>query len=101
MKTENNLLTSIDDVLDEKFGKVGSPEREKFRREAYAYCMGQLIRDERKKEKITQSELAKKIGTDKSYISKIEKGVIEPSVGTFYRIVEALGLRVEIVKAVY
>ena len=39
--------------------------------------------------------------TTKSYISKIENGVITPSVGVFYRIIAALGMRVEVVKPVY
>ena len=93
-------LKSVDEVMNQKFGKVGSPERENFRREAYSYCMGQIIHDARKQEKVTQEELAKRIGAIKSYISRIEKGLIEPGVSTFYRIIEALGLRIEIVKPV-
>ena len=93
-------LRSVDAIMDQKFGKVGTSERDNFRREAYSYCMGQIIHDARKKEKVTQEELAKRIGASKSYISRIEKGVIEPSVSTFYRIIEALGLRIEIVKPV-
>ena len=93
-------LRSVDAIMDQKFGKVGTSERDNFRREAYSYCMGQIIRDARKKEKVTQEELAKRIGASKSYISRIEKGVIEPGVSTFYRIIEALGLRIEIVKPV-
>ena len=100
MRTNNNQLISIDDIMDAKYGKVGTPEREQFRKEAYAYCMGQIIQDARKNEKITQAELANRIGAEKSYISKIENGLIEPSVGTFYRIINALGLRIEIVKPV-
>jgi DNA-binding XRE family transcriptional regulator len=97
----NNNITDISLEMDNLYGKVGTPEREAFRQEAYAYCMGQVIFDARKSEKITQAELAGRIGRDKAYISKIEKGVIEPGVGTFYRIIDALGLRVEIVKPVY
>lgn len=93
-------LRSVDAIMDQKFGKVGTFERDNFRREAYSYCMGQIIHDARKKEKVTQEELAKRIGASKSYISRIEKGVIEPGVSTFYRIIEALGLRIEIVKPV-
>ncbi|WFE86316.1 helix-turn-helix domain-containing protein [Parabacteroides chongii] len=93
-------LRSVDVIMDQKFGKVGTSERDNFRREAYSYCMGQIIHDARKKEKVTQEELAKRIGASKSYISRIEKGVIEPGVSTFYRIIEALGLRIEIVKPV-
>lgn len=94
----NNNIGSMDAILDSKYGKVGSPEREEFRREAYAYCVGQIILDARKQEKLTQSELAEKVGVTKSYISRIEKGLIEPGVGLFYSIIEALGLRVDIVK---
>ena len=88
----------MDAVLDKLYGKVGTPEREEFRKEAYSYCVGQLISDARKQERMTQAELAEKVGTNKSYISRIEKGALEPGVGLFFRIIDALGLKVEIVK---
>lgn len=100
MTVRNEQIVDIDAIMNEKFGQVGSEEREQFRRDAYAYCMGQVIYEARKNEKITQTELAARIGSSKSYISRIEKGLIEPSVGTFYRIMDALGLRIEIVKPV-
>lgn len=100
MEVKNENLISVDAILDAEFGKVGTPEREAFRKDAYAYCMGQIICDARKKEGITQSELAEKIGTNKSYISRIEKGLIEPSISTFCRIIDALGLKIEIVKPI-
>jgi DNA-binding XRE family transcriptional regulator len=101
MQTNENFLTSIDDIMDAEYGKVGTPERDAFRREAYAYCVGQLVYDARKNEKITQAELASRIGVNKSYISQIEKGDVEPTASTFYRIMDALGLRIEIVKPVF
>ena len=94
----NPNVGSMDAVLDKLYGKVGSPEREEFRKEAYSYCVGQLICDARKQERMAQAQLAEKVGTDKSYISRIEKGAIEPGVGLFFRIIDALGLKVEIVK---
>jgi DNA-binding XRE family transcriptional regulator len=100
MQTSNQLLTNVDDLMDARYGKVGTPQREAFRKEAYAYCMGRVIHDARKSEKVTQAELAERIGTDKAYISKIEKGAVEPGVGTFYRIIEALGLSIEIVPGI-
>ena len=97
---DNKNLISIDTMLDAKYGKAGTSERESFRREAHAYYMGQVISDARKEEKITQQELAARIGTNKTYISRIEKGVIEPGIGTFCRIIDALGLKMEIIKPI-
>lgn len=97
MQTKSNI-GSFDAILDEKYGKVGTPERDAFHREAYAYCVGQIILDARKQERMTQSDLAKKVGADKTYISRIEKGAIEPGVGLFFRIMDALGLKVEIAR---
>ena len=94
----NPDVGSMDAVLDKLYGKVGTPEREEFRKEAYSYCVGQLISDARKQERMTQAELAEKVGTNKSYISRIEKGALEPGVGLFFRIINALGLKMEIVK---
>ena len=94
----DNQIRDYDVVLDAEFGAPGSPERVTAEEQAYAFYSGQLIRDARKGEKMTQSELASRIGSTKSYISKIENGTMTPSVSTFYRIMGALGLRVEIVR---
>ena len=91
-------IRDYDIVLDNEFGKPGTPERAAAEEQAYAFYSGQIIRQARKGEKVTQSELASRIGSTKSYISKIENGLLSPSVSTFYRIVGALGLRVEIVR---
>ncbi|MBQ0024447.1 MAG: helix-turn-helix transcriptional regulator [Bacteroidales bacterium] len=96
-KRESNIV-DIDEMMNERFGAVGTESRNEFRKEAYNYCVGQLILEARKQESMTQAELAEKIGTNKSYISRIEKGQIEPGASTFLRIIEALGLRFEIVK---
>ena len=98
MKT-NPDLHDFDAVLDDLYGKEGSAERDEFRREAYAYCMGQMVCDARKQEGLSQSELAQMVGTNKTYISRIERGLIEPGIGMFCQIANALGMRVEMVKS--
>lgn len=100
MEANNHQIVDYDVVLDAKFGKEGSPERAKAEDDAYAFYTSQILLDARKEAKMTQSELAKKVGTNKSYISKIENGLIEPGVGLFFRIIDALGLRVDIVKPI-
>lgn len=94
-----NDIGSFDAILDDKYGKIGTPEREEFHREAYAYCMGQMVKEARKQEKMSQSELAARIGTNKTYISRIERGLIEPGIGIFCQIANALGMRLELVKS--
>ena len=100
METNNHQIVDYDVVLDAKFGKEGSPERAKAEDDAYAFYTSQILLDARKEAKMTQSELAKKVGTNKTYISKIENGLIEPGAGLFFRIIDALGLRVDIVKPI-
>jgi len=92
--TSNPDVGSFDEVLDNLYGKPGSAERDQFRREAYAYCVGAIIHDARKRDGITQQELAQRVGTKKSYISRIETGRVEPSAGLFLSIISALGLTI-------
>ncbi|MDR0733435.1 MAG: helix-turn-helix domain-containing protein [Dysgonamonadaceae bacterium] len=96
MNTNNYRITNISEQLEAEFGKHGTPERAKFDEEAYAFYTSQILLDARKNAKLTQGELAERIGADKAYISRIEKGITVPSVATFYRIVNALGLAVEL-----
>ena len=98
MQTNNHQIVDYDKVFDQKFGKEGTPERIKAEEEAFSFYSGQILHDARKEAKVTQAELAKRIHSTKSYISKVENGVIIPSVGAFYRIISALGLRIEVVK---
>ena len=99
MQINNHQIVDYDAVLDAKFGAEGTPERTVTRAEAeekaYAFYTGQIIEDARKKAKITQAELARRIGSDRSYISRVESGQTEPKVSTFYRIMNALGCRIE------
>ena len=94
----NPNLTSYSAVLARKHGAVGTPEREEFDNRARTYYMGLLLQDARKEERITQAELAKRTGTSKSYISRIENGLIDPTISSFMRIVDALGLRFELTR---
>jgi DNA-binding XRE family transcriptional regulator len=64
-----------------------------------AFRYGSLIRDARKKAGLTQEQLAKRSGTTRFYISRIENNQTDLEMSTFRKIVEAgLGkkLRLEI-----
>ena len=93
---ENALMncSSLDELLDVEFGKVGSETREEFDRETEAFCLAQTLKEERKRAGLTQEELAEKIGTKKTYISRLENGKADIQLGTLFRIFEGLGRRV-------
>ncbi len=101
MKTNNHKIADYDLVLDAKFGKEGTIERVQAEEAAFSFYSGQILHNARKEAKVTQEELARRTNTTKSYVSKVENGVVIPSVGTFYRFINALGLRVEVVKPLY
>ena len=96
----NPNLTSYSAVLAKKHGAVGTPEREEFDNRARTYYMGLLLQEARKEEHITQVELARRTGTSKSYISRIENGLIDPTFSSFMKIVNALNLRFELTRPI-
>ena len=94
---DNNMeMFDVDAQLDVFFGKEGTPERRAAEERANAFFTGQIIEEARKNVGMTQAELAERIGTNKSYISRVDTGRTEPKVSTFYRIVAALGLSVQL-----
>ncbi|GHS92530.1 transcriptional regulator [Bacteroidia bacterium] len=99
MQTNDHKIRNYSDVLNSQYGEPGTPKRAKFDEEAYTFYTAQILHDARKNARITQGELAKRIGVDKSYISRIEKGLIVPSVATYYRVINALGLTINITPA--
>ena len=86
METNNHKIVDYSAVLNVQYGAPGTPERAKFDEEAYAFYTSQILLDARKNARLTQEELAKRIGANKSYISRIEKGLTVPSVATAHPI---------------
>lgn len=100
METNDHKIRNYSVELSAQYGAPGTPERAKFDEEAYAFYTSQILLDARKNAHLTQKELAERIGADKSYVSRIEKGLTVPSVATFYRILNVLGLRIDINPAI-
>jgi DNA-binding XRE family transcriptional regulator len=88
---EDNMMKNIkqfEDLLNEKYGKKGTPSRDKYDAESLAFRLGVMLKEARKEAKITQDELAKKTGTKKSYISRIERGKSDIQISTYYKLIE-------------
>ena len=87
-------LTPIEDLITEDFGPVGTPERDKFEMECDAFIIGEQLKAERIKAGLSQDQLAQKIGTKKSYISRVEKGYADIQLSTLVRLFHGLGRQV-------
>ena len=97
MKAKNKNLKSLDQFIDEKIGKKGTEQRERFEEEYDAFKLGALIQQAREQKGLTQEQLAKLAGTNKSYISKLERNLKDIRFSTLQRIInEGLGGQLEI-----
>ena len=91
-KDQANKLVSWDDHLDNKYGIIGTPTRDKYEEEFENFKIGVLIQEARKQQNLTQEELAIKCGTTKNYISRIENNASDIRLSTLMRIIrEGLG----------
>ena len=83
--------------LAESYGEKGTPSREEFEAKAKAWYYAELLRDERKRQKLTQQQLGERIGKKREYISALEQGQTDMQLSTFMLIANALGLRFSLV----
>ena len=89
-------LPTANDYLDNQYGKQGTPEREEFNAKALSYYYGELIKEKRKEKHLTQQQLADQIGKERAYIAKIEQGKTDLQLSNFTKIINALGLSLQI-----
>ena len=89
-------LTPIEDLITEDFGAEGTPTRMEFDADVDAFILGERLKEERQKAGLTQEQLAEKIGTKKSYISRVENGHADIQVSTLLKIFKGLGHRVSL-----
>lgn len=91
-----NMKTyTFDEVKDELLGKVGTPERDEHDRKVAeavnAFRLGEVVRERRLDQNLTQEELGKRMGVKKSQISKLERGD-DMSLRSMRRVFRALGV---------
>ena len=81
-------IKTFDDLLDEKYGTKGTEVRDNFDSDSLRFRLGIMLQEARKEAKMTQEELALKTGTKKSYISRIERGLSDIQLSTYYKLIE-------------
>lgn len=89
MKTTKKM--NLDDFKNKHYGEKGTKKRDELEEGYNNFKLGTLLHEARIEKGMTQAELAKKVGTTKSYISKIENNVKEVRLSTLQKIVH-LGL---------
>ena len=82
-------------LIDKRYGKRGTKSRENFRDEAYAFYFGEIIKSRRQELKMSQEELAEKVGKKRPYISRVENGE-DLRLSNFVLLANALKLSIQI-----
>jgi HTH-type transcriptional regulator / antitoxin HipB len=94
---KNNKLKSLDQFVDEQYGKKGTKKRDTFDKGFETFKLGVMLQQARLDKGLTQEQLAKKCGTNKGYISRIENNLKEVRISTLQKIVEiGLGGRLDV-----
>ena len=84
-------MISLEQFKEKHYGRLGTPKRDKLEAGYENFKIGFLLQQARVEKGLTQEDLAVKVGTSKSYISKIENNVKEVRISTLQKIIE-LGL---------
>lgn len=86
----------LEEVQDEIIGKVGTPARDKFEYELKMDSIGNAVKESRKEKNLTQEELGKLIGVQKTQISKLEKSASNVSIETILKVFNALNAKLRL-----
>ena len=90
-------VKTFDELLNIKYGEIGTSTRDEYEAKANYFVISEMLKEARKEAHITQEQLADKIGTNKSYISRIENGKADIQVSTLFKIFETgLGRKIRL-----
>lgn len=87
-------MYTLDQAKDKHIGKIGTEKRDNFEYELKMEILGEMIKKARKERHLTQSELGKLIGVQKSQISRIERNTKNVTLETILRVFRALKAKV-------
>ncbi|EMR01431.1 helix-turn-helix domain-containing protein [Cesiribacter andamanensis] len=94
MKKETIKTFSLEEITDKHIGKRGTAKREAFEQELRLDLLGEAIRQARKERNLTQEELGKLVGVQKSQISKLENSLTDARFDTIIKVFKALNAKV-------
>ena len=88
--------TRFNDLEDKYFGKLGTPERDKYEFDLNMEMIGEKIKQLRLQKQLTQTQLGELIGVQRSQISKLEKGNHSASISTIMKVFNAMKAKVKL-----
>jgi DNA-binding XRE family transcriptional regulator len=88
MKAKDKNLMTLEEFKEKNYGKRGTKKRDELEAGYEAFRIGAMIHNTRIEMGMTQEQLADKVGTTKSYISKIENDIKEARLSTLQKIIE-------------
>ena len=92
-ETKLAKLSTTNKMLDDKYGTYGTVTRNEFDEQSLAWFYGNMLKERRKELKLTQKEVAEKLGRDQSYIARVERGKADIQLSSFFRIASILGIQ--------
>jgi HTH-type transcriptional regulator/antitoxin HipB len=94
-KSKKMKMMTLDQLKDRDIGEIGTPERDKYEFDLRMELLGEMIKTVRKERKLTQEQLGKLIGVQKSQISKLERNTKNVTIETILKVFQALKANVK------
>jgi HTH-type transcriptional regulator/antitoxin HipB len=81
---------SLAEMKDKYIGKLGSEDRDQYEYELRMDVLGKMIKSARQERNLTQEQLGKLVGVQKSQISKLESNTNSATIDTILKVFKAL-----------
>lgn len=94
MKKQGLKTYSLDEITDKYIGKRRTAKRESFENELRLDLLGEAIRQARLERNLTQEELGRLVGVQKSQISKLENSLTDARFETVMKVFKALNAKI-------
>ena len=86
--TDYRGIKTFDELIEKEHRKLGTKSRNEYEERSQMFIVSEMLKEARKEAKLTQEQLAKKTGTKKSYISRIENAKGNIQLSTLIKIFE-------------
>lgn len=95
MKTDDKMkFYSMDEVMEEHIGPIGTPKRDAFEEELRLDLLGKAIKEARLQRNLTQQQLGELVGVQKAQISKLENSLTDARFDTILKVFKALDAKI-------